>query len=179
MPGQVEQVNENLFNVGENVRVERGPRMIRARATKELLSDANTAAHYHLPRVVTTPDGGRVRIVARDALSQPIEEGREVNLLHWNEPTDQRPWYVYKLNAKNPRTIVAEHDSAGNAKKDKNGEVVTVPDPNHWEEIAVIDSFDDAVAFAQENADDGEKPAKGHVRASAPRQSAREGGSRH
>lgn len=169
MPGQIEQVNENLFNVGVNVRIERGPRLIRAKATKELLSDENTAAHYHLPRAYRASDGTTVTVTARDAEGNPIHEGRDVALLHWNEPTDMRPWYVYRLELDSPREVPRGHDAAGNPERDKNGNILMVPDPNHWVEVGVLDSFDAAVTMAQELADDGAKLMKGHVRASPPR----------
>lgn len=179
MPGKIEQVHENLFNVGANVRIERGPRLIRAKATRELLSDESTAVHYHLPRSYRADDGSVVTVTARDAEGNLIREGREVALLHWNEPTDMRPWYVYRLEVEQPREVPRGHDDAGNPERDKNGNIVMIRDPNHWVEMAVIDSFDAAVAAAQEMADDGAKPLRGHMRASPPRSASPPSSSRH
>ena len=82
----VETINENVRKLGEHVWVERGPAIIEATATPEVLSDAVTAPHYHLPKTVQMPSGPQ-EIVARDARGQEIRAGRKFSFVDWLKPS--------------------------------------------------------------------------------------------
>ena len=99
----VETINENVRKIGTHVWVERGPAVVEATATPEVLSDAVTAPHYHLPKMVQMPSGPQ-EIVARDAYGKEIRAGRKFSFVDWMKPSDQRPWYVYQKGHKEVST---------------------------------------------------------------------------
>jgi hypothetical protein len=86
-----------------NMVVERGPKLMKAKATPEILSDAVTASHYHLPKPLLddkgkqmkTRDGKPALQYARDAKGKLIKEGEQFEYLDWNNP-DRWTWYIYK-----------------------------------------------------------------------------------
>jgi len=75
------RINEDLIEISDTVRIERGHVRKQAVATKELLDSKVTAAHYHV--------GGR------DAAGKKIQLGEPMDYIDWLK-TD-RVWYVYKL----------------------------------------------------------------------------------
>lgn len=92
-------MKNELIQVSDTVRVERGPKRKRGKATAKLLDDAVTADHYHLPREETKVDkDGKTRTVvkkARDSAGRVIEkEGQEIEYLDWK---GEHVWYVYQL----------------------------------------------------------------------------------
>src|SRR6476661_6554669 len=76
--------NENITNVGDNVRIEPGPKLVTAVATEELLHNSRTAEHY--------VEGGR------DSNGRPIELGKEFTYLEWGGTETERKevFYVYR-----------------------------------------------------------------------------------
>lgn len=148
MSHKLKHVHEALKQLGPHLRIEQGPPLKKATATPELLSDENTAPHYHLPARVKLPGGRIEERVARDALGQEIRQGREFHYLDWNLPTDQRGWYVYQLETENPRQVVAEHDERGYPKRDKNNEIVMKADENDWREVGYFNSYEEALEVA-------------------------------
>lgn len=76
----VVRLNDTLIEIDGRARVERGPAPRTSIATKEILSDEVTAAHYQLGK--------------RDANGVPIVEGQEFAWLDW---LGQSVWYVYVL----------------------------------------------------------------------------------
>lgn len=70
------------IEIGETVRVERGPALRQGTATAALLADDKTADHYHLPRVEGEGDDAKT-IVSRDAFGKPIEEGKRFSYLDY------------------------------------------------------------------------------------------------
>lgn len=102
----------NIVQVGDKVRIEPGPVRKKAVATKELLDDGVTAAHYHEPRQEPILDGagkptGEMKtVVAIDALSNPIKLGQEMDYIDWKAKA--RVFYIYVLEE------VKEKDKDGN-----------------------------------------------------------------
>ena len=86
--------NDAIVNVGDDFRIEPGPPLVTAVATAELLDNANTAEHYHLP--VDNGDGSVS--YAKDATGAPIEEGKEMTYLDWggSQNDGKRVFYIYK-----------------------------------------------------------------------------------
>ncbi|WP_336802361.1 hypothetical protein [Kaistia sp. MMO-174] len=76
----IRQINEDLFEIGGLVRIERGPARHQAKATAELLSDECTAAHY--------------QVGMADAAGKVIELGKTMTYLDWQ---GERGWYLYVL----------------------------------------------------------------------------------
>ncbi len=74
----------DIITVGSNVRIERGPKLVKAVATVDLLDNRNTASHY-APGM-------------RDAKGEPIVEGAEFHYLdHGGSEAEGRfGYYVYK-----------------------------------------------------------------------------------
>ena len=83
---EVVEVNENVRKVGDFVWIERGPAIVEATATAEILSDAVTAPHYHLPKTVQMPTGPQ-EIVARDAYGKEIRQGQRFRYVDWMKPS--------------------------------------------------------------------------------------------
>ena len=95
-----------LISIGEDIRIEPGPRKLVASATDELLGAA-TADHYHGPRDATeeeiadprtlTKDGKRYFL---DAMGNPIIPGDGMTYLDWVGFKDGKPestvWYLYQ-----------------------------------------------------------------------------------
>jgi hypothetical protein len=74
--------NGDRIEIGESVRIEKGPPLRRRKATTEALSDTATATHYQLGSL--------------DALGKPIEEGKMFAFLdYFAEPV----FYVFKRRA--------------------------------------------------------------------------------
>ena len=86
-----QRVNENLLQIGANIRVERGPARVDAIATEELLSNEVTADHY--------VEG------AFDAIGRRIVLGEPMTYLDWR---GKRSFYLYRLEA----VEVPGHDDA-------------------------------------------------------------------
>lgn len=70
-----------MLEIGDRWRIERGPALISAKATAQLLGDP-TADHY--------VEG------APDALGQPIKIGKPMAYLDWK--SDQPVFYLYRLD---------------------------------------------------------------------------------
>lgn len=78
--------NGNQITIGSTIVIESGPRLVKAKATPELLDNANTADHYFAgERDTGTVDGegNAIMHTGIDALAQPIEEGKEMTYLDW------------------------------------------------------------------------------------------------
>lgn len=152
--------HDDFHELGDHVRIERGPARIKAVATEALLADENTAPHYHPPKLLKMPNGQVQRITATDAVGKPIELGQEMTYLHHNEPSDQRPWYVYRREVESPRQVVADHDDAGNPIRDKDNQVITKADPEDWVEVGMYYNYDEALRVANEAAELNDRQSK-------------------
>jgi hypothetical protein len=90
------------IEIGDTVRVERGPVLRQATATAALLANDKTAEHYHLPRVEGEGDDAKT-IVSRDAFGKPIEEGKRFSYLDY---LGDAVFYVFErveIDATDPR----------------------------------------------------------------------------
>lgn len=99
----------NILQIGDTIRIESGPVLRRAEATRELLDDAVTASHYTVPRTATAEEIADPAVLtvdgmatAFDALGQPIKLGEEMAYLDWlghNDGTEGATgFYVYQLD---------------------------------------------------------------------------------
>ena len=86
-----------LIDISDTVRIEDGPPRKTARATKELLSDAVTAAHYK--------EGGI------DAEGKKITLGQTMSYIDWKCAVDARVWYLYRKSAEGKFLPISTHDS--------------------------------------------------------------------
>lgn len=89
----VEDPSVPYISIGENVRVEQGPKLVTEIATRECIDDTRTAAHYQFGRL--------------DALGNEIVEGQEFTYLAWggSENAPIKVWYVYEwMQRMNPET---------------------------------------------------------------------------
>jgi hypothetical protein len=149
MSRKLKKVHDELHELGPNIRIERGPPLRVGKAAEELLSDANTATHYHLPKRFKSDDGQVMEKVATDALGKPIRKGEIITYLDWNRPRDEQGWYLYRRETKEPRMIVADHDENGFPKRGKDHEIITKPDPNDWREVGYFETYEEAMAEAE------------------------------
>lgn len=101
---QITQVNDDrtdITNGKKKARIERGPRRITAKATKELLDDSQTASHYFAgerdasPGDVSLGDGKPQKVIGRDANGKPIKIGEEMVYIDWVNRRGNSVWYVY------------------------------------------------------------------------------------
>lgn len=76
------EIQGDLINIGDNVRIEPAPKRVTAIATEELLSDAITAAHYQVGQP--------------DAFGKPIALGEEMTYLCWGG-ADEPPIVVQNV----------------------------------------------------------------------------------
>lgn len=100
--------NEAMVDIGDRVRVERGPRMVTAIATEELLDDNVTAGHY--------------KVGGFDKLGKPIVLGQEFTYLDWLGP---HVFHLYEFCVEDwtgPNTISL--DANGQPVKDAEGKFV-------------------------------------------------------
>jgi hypothetical protein len=102
----------NILAIGDTIRIEPGPALIRAVATPELLANDVTADHYQAPRDATpeeiaskdfdTPEGV---FYAKDAMGQPIVLGQEMAYLDWlGDRNGNEGATVFYTYAHEPRT---------------------------------------------------------------------------
>lgn len=129
-----------LISIGDDIRIETGPRKLVALADKELLGD-KTADHYQGPRDATkqeiadprtlTQDGKRFFL---DAVGNPIVEGEDMTYLDWvgfkNGDEESTRFYLYRY--------VDRDDPDG------------FDDPKVWAEIGVYETEDAALSAAFE-----------------------------
>lgn len=105
--------NGQILQIGDTVRIEPGPVLKRAEATKELLSNDVTADHYVGPRKATQDEiadpnvltiGDQVFRV--DAEGKPIQLGEEIAYLDWlghhNGEEGSTGYYVYAYEPMTP-----------------------------------------------------------------------------
>ena len=108
---EVKRLNDNLFEISNDkkkARIERGPRRITAKATKELLDDKNTASHYFAGErdataadahvvVDDAPNGDKKpgKITGRDATGKPIKLGEPMTYIDLKNRKKNPVWYVY------------------------------------------------------------------------------------
>jgi hypothetical protein len=142
--------NENITRVGDNVRIEPGPKLVTAVATEELLHDNRTAGHYHV--------GGR------DSKGRPIELGKEFTYLEWggNEAEPKLVFYVYKKvpvnsvdefigeDEPNPH-FVPQHVRDAATAGERGDDLVAFD--YKWEEVGVRATYEAALDLAQNIAD--------------------------
>lgn len=91
-----------IIHIGDKVRIEAGPRIKTAEATKELLDDTVTASHYQPPRRATREElddpailtEGKDRLFL-DALGKPIQLGEQLTYVDWLAPADEHVFNVY------------------------------------------------------------------------------------
>lgn len=140
--------NSRILQVGDNIRIEPGPKLVKAVATEELLHNNRTAAHY--------------QVGERDARGRPIELGKEMSYLEWG--ADDTPinevFYVYEKVAVNSTDefiddepnphFVAPHirEAAANGER---GEDLIAYDYK-WIEIGIKATEEKAIEFAQSRA---------------------------
>lgn len=134
----------NILQIGENYRIEPGPRLVKAVADDNSLSDDVTARHYHAPvpatpeeianPAVETSDGFRY---ARDARGARIVPGLEFAYLDWLGVQNSIPgslvWYVYERGPLSEQEREAGHTGSG--------------DGTIYREIACEDSEETALAL--------------------------------
>jgi hypothetical protein len=119
----------NLITLDGRVRIEAGPTLNKATATKELLDNTVTAEHYQ-------PE-------AFDAMGKPIVLGEEMHYLDWVGHTQgtegSTSWYVYRLED----LTTAELKERGIDKSTAAPEDLTI-----WREKAAAGSEDEALGLA-------------------------------
>lgn len=74
------RVNDDLIEISDTVRIERGRPRRSAIATEELLSNEVTASHY--------------AVGERDAAGEVIELGKEMEYIDWL--SEELVWYIYR-----------------------------------------------------------------------------------
>lgn len=77
----IKKISDTITEIDGKVRIESGPARLRAKATKELLSDDVTATHY--------------KVGAIDAVGKKIELGKEMTYIDWK--SRDVVFYIYKL----------------------------------------------------------------------------------
>ena len=140
----VRRVHEDMVDVGDTVKLERGPQRITAVATEQLLDNMTTAPHYFAPTRVKTPTGVQ-EVSARDAEGKPIRLGESMTYLDWMTPRDQQGWYLYE---REPREVFVNDDD-GYVVEDKSGEPQMRTEENNWEERGYFRTYDEALAAAR------------------------------
>jgi hypothetical protein len=80
----IKYIGDNIIEIDGKVRIEVGPARFKAIATKELLDDKVTAAHY--------------QVGLPDALGKPIELGKEFTYIDW-KGLSAPVHYIYALEA--------------------------------------------------------------------------------
>lgn len=140
-----------ILSIGDNIRIEPGPARIEAMATAELLGPA-TADHYFAPRDATPAEiedpnvntvGGKV--VAIDALGQPIEIGKPLTYLDWVGFAVGAPVYcLYHREACTPEEMAIR------CPRDSQGKLTGEPptDTSIWREVAFFPTEDEAISAA-------------------------------
>ena len=88
--------NGDIISLGDKVRIERGHCRRNAVATKELLSNDVTAAHYFAGMRKVSEGGKTVEKVGIDALGKPIVLGEPMDYIDWKSP--ERAWYLYQMD---------------------------------------------------------------------------------
>jgi hypothetical protein len=82
-----------------NVRVDRGPPVRQAKATKELFASGQLAGHYARGRM--------------DALGAEIVEGQKFTYIDWKAPPEDHVFSVYQLRDVDGDCIECEFDDDG------------------------------------------------------------------
>ncbi len=116
----------SIVTVGNNMRIERGPALVTAAATPELLSDDLTASHYAVGK--------------QDAKGEFIEEGKDFSFLNYGGTNHEGVYgyYVYK------RRDLSEADQ-----KALNTDYTYI-----YDEIGFKPTEEAAITFAQKHAKD-------------------------
>lgn len=138
MPLEIKRLNEALIEIDGRVRVERGPRMLTAVATEELLSNEVTASHY--------------KVGGLDKLGKVIVLGEEMTYLDW---LGKHVFHLYEYCVEDwtgPNTFVLDAD--GNKTKDAEGKFVLELGPA-WRRRGMYEEEVLAVAAAVELATQG------------------------
>jgi hypothetical protein len=94
----IKYIGDNIIEIDGKVRIEVGPARIKAIATKELLDDKVTAAHYQVSQPVFDPSDPKKQIgwTSVDALGKPIKLGEEFTYIDW-KGLQPPVHYVYTL----------------------------------------------------------------------------------
>ncbi len=141
--------NENITQVGDNVRIEPGPKLVTAVATDELLHNSRTAEHYS--------EGGR------DANGRPIELGKEFTYLEWGgaETEPKVVFYVYKkvpvnstdefINDEPNPYFVPNHVREAAEAGDRGDDLVAFD--YKWEEVGTRATYEAALDLAHKTAE--------------------------
>jgi hypothetical protein len=140
----MEKTESGMIVLGDDeVRIERGPKMKSATATRELLGDQQTAPHYKL--------GGP------DAYGYPIQEGESFDYLDWGGHETQGE-FVYYVYAKFP--LDADAIMLPNGKPnpyyvpEDQREAVDGKSRSHYEyvfcEMGVAETEEEAIALAED-----------------------------
>lgn len=132
----------SLITLDGRVRIEPGPALKKATATKELLDNSITAPHYALEREVEVR-GELLTVPGIDAMGDPIALGKPIQYLDWvghSMGTEgATSWYVYRMED----LTAAELKVRGVDK-----ELCAAEDLTIWREKAVAGSEDEAFALA-------------------------------
>ena len=101
---KITRTNDDRFEIvtdKKKARIERGPRKITAKATKELLSDDVTASHYFAGER-DTPAGAvgignkkPEKIVGLDANGKQIKIGEDMTYIDWKNRNTNSVWHIY------------------------------------------------------------------------------------
>jgi hypothetical protein len=148
--------NEAIINVGSNFRIEAGPARLTAVATEELLSNSQTAEHYHAP----IDEGNGKVTFAKDAMGNPIRLGEEFTYIDYGgqDREGKQSFYIYKKTpvdpdseflgdgSRNPDYVAPEH-------REKETDDRTFYD-YRWLPVATRASEEAAIDFAQREAVD-------------------------
>jgi hypothetical protein len=77
----LKEYHEDLYDIGEYARIERGPPRLSAIATEELLSNERTV-HWYTPGT-------------NDAMGNPIVVGQPMVYVDWFRPRVEQGWYLF------------------------------------------------------------------------------------
>jgi hypothetical protein len=153
------EIHSEFVVCGEDYRLERGPRRVMANATKEVLSNDVTAAHYRLPepikdakgQVVKGKSGKPILSYALDADGQPIKEGEEFTYLDYGQDRAQMPWYVF---VRHPREVFVNDPVTGRVIHDEDNTPLTQIREDNFEQVGCFDTREEAEAFVREQIGD-------------------------
>lgn len=138
--------NENITCVGENVRIEAGPKLVTATATEELLHNDRTADHY--------------QVGLRDAKGIPIKLGKEMSYLEWGggKTEPNITYYIYKkvlvnstdefIDDKPNPYFVPNHVKEAASRGERGDDLVAYD--YIWEEVTTRKDFNAAVDVAEQ-----------------------------
>jgi hypothetical protein len=148
------EIHSEFVVCGEDYRLERGPRRVTAKATKEVLSNDVTASHYRLPEPIKDSKGQTIKgksgkpilSHALDAMGQPIKEGEDFTYLDYGQDRVQMPWYVY---TRHPREVFVNDPANGRVIHDEDNTPLTQIRDDNFEEVGCFDSREEAEAFVR------------------------------